>query len=139
MDVALFASNQSVSGHKDVMVIVGSKYLAPVTSEKYPAKVYQRSPNVSICRTLRTMLQNCTPVFNTKSKKCAKTGTEAIRTKLQSSKPKQVITKITNSQNTKITYGQPSEQLFPKRWPLSNLNRTKNNMNTHKVKRHRNS
>ena len=37
------------------------------------------------------------------------------------------------------TYGQPSEQLFPKRWPLSNRNRTKHNMNTHKVKRHRNS
>ena len=35
--------------------------------------------------------------------------------------------------------GQPSEQLFPKRWPLSNRNRTKNNMNTPKVKRHRNS
>ena len=37
------------------------------------------------------------------------------------------------------TYGQQSEQLFPKRWPLSNPNRTKNNMNTRKVKRHRNS
>ena len=37
------------------------------------------------------------------------------------------------------TYGQPSEQLFPKRWPLSNPNRTKINMSTRKVKRHRNS
>ena len=32
--------------------------------------------------------------------------------------------------NTKRTYGQPIEQLFQKRWPLSNPNQTKNNMNT---------
>ena len=70
-----------------------------------------------------------------------RSGTEAIRTQLQPSKPtgkKREITNITNSQNTKRTYGQPSEQLFPKRWPLSNRNRTKN-MNTRKVKRHLNS
>ena len=58
-------------------------------------------------------------------------GSEAIRTKIQSSKPK--ITKITNSQNTKRKYGQPSEQLFPKRGRSA----------THKIKphtkRHRNS
>ena len=66
-------------------------------------------------------------------------GTEAIRTKIQPSKPKREITKITNGQNIMSTDGQPSEQLFPKRWPLSNPNRTKNNMNTSKVKRHRNS
>ena len=65
-----------------------------------------------------------------------RSGTEAIRTHFQPSKPKREITNITNSQNTKRTYGQPSEQLFPKRWPLSNQNQTKNNMNTHKVKRH---
>ena len=59
-------------------------------------------------------------------------GTEAIRTQIQPSKPKRKIINITNSQNTKRTYGQPSEQLFPKTWPLSNLNRTKNNMNTHR-------
>ena len=35
---------------------------------------------------------------------------------------KREITNIKNSQNTKRTYGQPSEQLFPKRWPLSNQN-----------------
>ena len=46
---------------------------------------------------------------------------------------------FTNGQNTKRTYGQPSELLFPKRWPLSDRNRTKNNINTRKVKRHRNS
>ena len=66
-----------------------------------------------------------------------RTGTEAIQ--IQSSKPKREITKITNSQNTKRTYSQPSEQLFPKRWPLSNSYRSKNDMNTHKMKRHRNS
>ena len=62
-------------------------------------------------------------------------GTEAIRTQIQPSKPKRKITKSTNSQNAKRKYGYPSEQLFPKRWPLSNPkpeNRTKNNMNTHK-------
>ena len=46
--------------------------------------------------------------------------------------------KNTNRQNTKRTYGQTSEQLFPKRWSLSNPNRTRN-MNTRKVKRHLNS
>ena len=44
-----------------------------------------------------------------------------------------------SSQNTKRTYGQPSEQLFPKRWPLSNLKRTRNNINTRKVKHHQDS
>ena len=66
-------------------------------------------------------------------------GTETIRTEIQPSKSKREITKITNSQNTKRTCGQPIEQFFPKRWPLSNPSRTKNNMNTHKLKRHRNS
>ena len=53
-------------------------------------------------------------------------GTEAIRTQIQPSKPRGEITKITNSQNTKRTYmyGQPSEQLFPKRWSFSNSNQT---------------
>ena len=65
-----------------------------------------------------------------RSKKYARPGTEGVRTQIQPSKPKREITKITNGQNTKRTYGQPSEQLFPKRWPLSSPNRTKNNMNT---------
>ena len=52
-------------------------------------------------------------------------GTKAIRTNIKPSKPKRVITEITNSQNTKRTYGKPSEQLFPKRLTLSNPNRTK--------------
>ena len=59
-----------------------------------------------------------------------RSGTEAIRTQLQPSKPKREITKITNSQNTNRTYGQPNRQLFPKRWPLSNGNRTKNTIDT---------
>ena len=40
-------------------------------------------------------------------------GTEAIKTQVQPSKPKWEISKITNCQHTKRTYGQPSEQLFP--------------------------
>ena len=38
-----------------------------------------------------------------------------------------------------ITNGQLSELLFHKRWQLSNTTRTRNNINTRKVKRHRNS
>ena len=77
--------------------------------------------------------------FKTKVRRMQRSGTEAIRTQTKPSKPKREITKITNSQNTERTHSQPSEQLFPKRWPLSNRNRTKNNMNTFKVKRRRNS
>ena len=62
-----------------------------------------------------------------------RSGTKAIRTQLQPSKPNREITNITNSQNTKRTYGQPSEQLFPKRWPLSKRNHTKTNMNTRNI------
>ena len=40
---------------------------------------------------------------------------------------------------TMRTCGQPSEQLFHKRWPLSKPTRTLNTMTTRKVKRHRNS
>ena len=47
----------------------------------------------------------------TKVKSMQGSGTEAIRTQIQPSKPKREITKITNSQNTMRTYGQPSEQL----------------------------
>ena len=79
------------------------------------------------------------PKMSLKVKIMQRSGTEAIRNQIQPSKQKREITKTTNSQNTKRTYDQPSEQLFPKRWPFSNPNRTKNNMNTRKVKRHRNS
>ena len=68
-----------------------------------------------------------------------RSGTEAIRTQIEPSKPKREITNIINSQNTNGIYGQPSEQLFSLRRPHSNRNRNKNNMNTRKVKRHRNS
>ena len=60
-----------------------------------------------------------------KVKSMQRSGTVAIRTQIQPSKPKREITIITNSQNTMSTYGQQIEQLFPKRWPYSNPNRTK--------------
>ena len=44
------------------------------------------------------------PLYSNVSKKYAK-----IRTQIQPSKPKREITKITNSQTTKRTYGQLSE------------------------------
>ena len=44
------------------------------------------------------------------------------------SKPKWEITKINNRQNTIRINGQPSGQLFPKRWSLSYPNRTKSTM-----------
>ena len=66
-------------------------------------------------------------------------GSEAIRTQIQPSKQKREMIKVTNIQNIKETYGQPSKQLFPKGWSLSNPNRTKNNMHTRKVKHYRNS
>ena len=62
--------------------------------------------------------------FNLEVKRMQRPGTEATRTQIQPSKLNREITKIINSQNTKRTYGQPSEQLFPKRWSLSNPNRT---------------
>ena len=43
-----------------------------------------------------------------------------------------------HTKSSKFAHGQPSEQLFPKRWPLSTSNRT-NNMNEHKVKCYQNS
>ena len=48
-------------------------------------------------------------------------GTEAIRTQIQPYKPNREITKNANSQNTTNTYSQPSESLFLKRWPRSNI------------------
>ena len=49
-------------------------------------------------------------------------------------KPKWEINK-----KTMRTYHQPSAQLFPIRWPLSNPNLTKSIMTVHKVKHYRNS
>ena len=60
--------------------------------------------------------------------KKAYTGTRAIRRQIPPSKPKWEITKITNRQDTTKTNGQPSGNPFPKRWSLSNPNRTKSKM-----------
>ena len=51
-----------------------------------------------------------------KVKRMQRSGTEAIRSQNQ----QREITNIPNNQNAKRTYGQPSEQLFHKMWPLSN-------------------
>ena len=48
-----------------------------------------------------------------KVKRMQISGTEAIRTQIQPFKPKWEITNIANSQNTKSTNCQQSEQLFP--------------------------
>ena len=58
-------------------------------------------------------------------------GTEAIRTQIQPSKPKREITKITNSQNRKKTYCQPSEQ-FKK----ENINLYMYTLIAHQSRRH---
>ena len=78
------------------------------------------------------------PGYGAKSKKVCK-DQELKQSEPKPSPGKQEITNITNSQNTKRTYGQPSEQLFLERWLLINRNRTKNNMNKHTIKRNRNS
>ena len=75
--------------------------------------------------------------LNLYTKSPGRPGT-AFRTQIKPSKPKREIAKITNSQNTKRTYAHPIE-LFHKWRPLSNQSRTKTKMNTHEVKRHRNS
>ena len=67
-----------------------------------------------------SMLGMVTKAYSSRVKSMQRSGTKAIRTQIQPSKPKREMTDITSSQNTKRTYGQPSELLFPKRWPLSN-------------------
>ena len=69
-----------------------------------------------------------------KVKSMQRSGTKPIRTLIQPPKPKREITNITNSQNINRTYGQPIEQLFPKRWLLSYLNLTKYYPVTQEVK-----
>ena len=64
-------------------------------------------------------------VIAIKVKRMQRSGTEAIRTQFHPLKPKWEITNITSSLNTKRTYGQLSGQLFPQRWPLSNLTELK--------------
>ena len=70
--------------------------------------IIQNSKNLRYCR-----------LKFSKVERMQRPGTGAIRTQTQPAKPKREITKITNSQNTKRTYGQPNEQLFLKRWPPS--------------------
>ena len=68
-----------------------------------------------------------------------RSGTEAIRTLI---KPKQTKRKIIKIQIVKIQREYMVNRVssyFQKRWPLSNQDRTKNNTNTRKVKRHQNS
>ena len=110
--------------------------LAHLSSKAHKVSFQYGIGPASVRPSVRACVCGCVHI---KLKSMQRSGTDAIRTQLQSSNPKREITNITNSQNTKRTYGQPSEQLFPKRWPLSNRTRTKNNMNIRKVKRHRNS
>ena len=86
-------------------------------------KVNSKYIVVLSCRSLDRTIVGLIQIIEVKSMQ--RSGTEAIRTQIQPAKPKQEITKITNSQNTKRTYGQPSEQLLSKTWPLSNPNGTK--------------
>ena len=67
-----------------------------------------------------------------------RSGTEAIITQIQPSKTKRKITKITNRQttNSQNMVNRVSSYL---RWTLRNRNRTKDNIDTRKVKHHRNS
>ena len=59
-----------------------------------------------------TLRVNRTVVRGVKSMQ--KSGTDEIRTQIQPSKPKRKITNITNSQNTKRTYGQKVATQQPK-------------------------
>ena len=69
-----------------------------------------------------------------KVKSMQRSGTEAIRTQIKPSKPKREVSKITNSQNTKNMVNRVSSY-FPN---VGNPKPNKNDMNTHKVKRHQN-
>ena len=75
-----------------------------------------------------------THMQNIKLKSMQRSGTKAIRTQIQPSKPAREITKITNSQNTKRTYGQRVSSYFPKGGHSATQNRNKHNINTRKVK-----
>ena len=53
-------------------------------------------------------------MWGVRDKSRQRSGSEAIRTQIMPSKPKRKLTKIENSHYTKRTYGQSSEQLYPK-------------------------
>ena len=75
-------------------------------------------------------------VIAKKVKSIQRSGIEAIRTQLQPSKHKREITNITNSQIQREHMVNRVSSYFPKDGSLSNRNRTKNDMNTCKVKHH---
>ena len=72
-----------------------------------------------------------------KVKSMQRSGPEAIRTEIQPSKPKRETTLAHGLENKRI-YGHRVSSYFPN-CGLSNPNRTKNNINTRKVKDRRNS
>ena len=76
------------------------------------------------------------PELQKKITRKQQTGTGEIKRQIRLSKPKWDIKIISNRQNTMRTHGYLSGQLFPKRWSLSNPNRTKSIMDKHKVKTH---
>ena len=87
-------------------------------------------------RVLKSIFQDLIHLVKVKSMQ--RSGTEAIRTQIQPSKPKRKITKITNSQNTKRTRSSECAAISQKvatQQPKPN----KNNMSRRKVKRYRNS
>ena len=59
------------------------------------------------------MVHDITLGLKLEVKSMQRSGTEAIRSQIQPSKPKREITSITNGQNKKRKYGQPSKHLFP--------------------------
>ena len=68
-----------------------------------------------------------------------RSGTEAIKTQIQPSKPKREITNILNCKIQREHIVNRVSSYIPKvATQISNRNRTKNYMKTHKVKRHRN-
>ena len=81
---------------------------------------FLNKPGHSVCSVVPGSVQLYIKVKRNRSNQ---NSSSAIKTKRE-------ITKIINSQNTKNIFGQTNKQLFPKRWPLSNPKRTKDNINT---------
>ena len=115
------------------------EYLIDNTFVKFAGRIYQQKSACLWVLIVPCCLLICSYYPMKKAFKKQRTWTGAIRRQIQISKPKLEITKITNRQNTMRTNGQPSRQLFTKRWSLSNPNWTKSIMSKHKVKHHQNS
>ena len=97
-------------------------------------------PNVGSCTQLNGLIKTCfsqKPLGHFQPDRVCKSNRKAMnrnwnnQNKTLLLKPKWEINKITYRPKTLRTHGQPSEQLFPKRWPLSNPNRNKSTMNKH--------